>query len=93
MTRAYEVALVLNPELTDAELERLQHSIKTLITKHDGEVAEEDVWGRKQTAYKLSGHAEAFYTFYTVNLDPAKVYPLDQALKLTEGVLRHLITI
>lgn len=93
MTRAYELAVVLSPELTDAEVERLQHSIKTLITKHEGEVTEEDNWGRRPTAYKLAGHDEAYYVFYTVSLDAAQVFPLDQALKLTDDVIRHLITI
>ncbi len=93
MTRAYEIAIVLSPELSDAELERLGHSLKEIIKKHGGEITKEDVWGRRTTAYALKKHREAHYSFYTVNMDGAKVYALDQEIKLTQNVLRHLITL
>lgn len=93
MTRAYEIAVVLNPELSDAELERLGHALKETIKKHGGEVTKEDVWGRRATAYPLKKHREAYYVFYKVSMDGAKVYTLDQEIKLTPHVLRHLITL
>ncbi len=93
MTRAYEFAVVLNPELSDAELERLRRSIETLIEKNEGKVINEDIWGRKPTAYKLRGQKEGFFAFYEIEMTAQNVFAFDQAVKLTEGVLRHLITI
>lgn len=93
MKRTYEVAVVISPEMTDAETERLGHSIKAVIKKFEGEVVEENAWGRKPTAYPLAGHNEAYYVFYTVTLPADKVAELENTLKLTEGVLRHLITL
>lgn len=91
--RTYEVAVVINPELTDAEIERLGHSFKAVITKFEGKVTEENVWGRKPTAYPLAGHAEAYYVFYTVEMPGKNVAELENTLKLTEGIIRHLITL
>lgn len=93
MTRAYEIAVLLNPELSDAELERLGHSLKTLFSKFGGEVTSEDHWGRKSTAYPVQKHKEAYYAFFSLEISPDKVFELDQAMKLTENVLRHLITL
>lgn len=93
MTRAYDVAVVLNPELSDAELERLGHSLKETIKKFGGELSKEDVWGRRPTAYKLGKHTEGFYVFYVVNMESGKVFGLDQEIKLADNVLRHLITL
>ena len=93
MKRTYEVAVVINPEMTDAEIERLGHSIKAVITKFEGQVVQEDVWGRKPTAYLVNGHQEAYYVFFTVSLPGNKVAELENTLKLTEGVYRHLITL
>lgn len=93
MTRAYELAVVLNPELSDGEIERLRLSLKALVEKYQGQVTDEEVWGRKTTAFKLKGHDEGFYAFFTINLDSDQVFALDQAIKLTDDVLRHLITI
>lgn len=93
MTRAYDVAVVLNPELSDAEIERLGHSLKESIKKFGGEVTKEDVWGRRPTAYPLQKHTEAFYVFYVVEMSSDKVFGLDQEIKLADNVLRHLITL
>lgn len=93
MTRAYKLAVVINPKLSDAEIERLGHALKESIKKHGGETISEDVWGRRPTAYRLKGHDEAFYTFLTINIEPSKVTALDQEIRLTDNVLRHLITI
>lgn len=93
MTRTYEVAVVLNPELATAEVEKILHSLKATIQKYGGKVTEEDSWGRKPTAYVLAGHKEAYYTFYTVELGPENVTALDQDLRLNTNVIRHLITI
>jgi small subunit ribosomal protein S6 len=93
MMRTYEVAGVVNPEMSDAEIERLGHSLKAVITKLEGKVTEENVWGRKPTAYPVAGNNEAHYAFYTVEMPGKSVAELENTLKLTEGVLRHLITL
>lgn len=93
MTRAYKIAVVINPKLSDAEIERFGHMLKESIKKQGGEVTAEDVWGRRPTAYRLKGHNEAFYTFLTVQMDPTKVFALDQEIKLMDNVLRHLVTL
>jgi small subunit ribosomal protein S6 len=93
MTRAYKIAVVVNPKLSEAETERLGHAFKEILKKYGGEITNEEIWGRRPTAYRLKGHDEAFYAFYYVSLDAAKIFALDQELKLTENILRHLITL
>lgn len=93
MTRAYELALVINPDLSDAETERLLTSIKTQIEKFGGSILNQDVWGRKPTSYSLRGNSEAYYAFYEIELPAEKVIELDQVIKHTENIVRHLVTL
>lgn len=93
MTRAYEVAIVVNPDMTDAEIERYLHTLRQLFSKHKGEITEEDSWGRRPTAYKLAGKTEGFYIFFKVQLPSESIMALDQDLKLDQNVIRHLITL
>ncbi len=93
MTRAYEVAIVVSPDGTDAEIERYLHTVRQLFAKHQGEVTEEDSWGRRPTAYKLAGKTEGYYIFFKVQLPSEKVIALDQDLKLDQTIVRHLITL
>lgn len=93
MTRAYEVAIVINPDMTDAEIERYLHTLRQLFSKYKGEISEEDSWGRRPTAYKLAGKNEGFYIFFKVQLPSDSIMTLDQDLKLDQNVIRHLITL
>jgi small subunit ribosomal protein S6 len=93
MTRAYEIAVVLNPQLSDSEIERFLHTLRQTFTKLEVEVQEEDLWGRRETAYRLQGNGEGYYAFFKVNMPSDKVAAVEQNLKLNETVLRHLIII
>ncbi len=91
MTRAYEVAVVIDPQLTDSEIERFLHTVRQLFGKQEASINEEEVWGRRPTAYSLNGHDEGFYAFFKVNMPGDKVASLEQSLKLNESIIRHLI--
>jgi small subunit ribosomal protein S6 len=93
MTRAYEIAVVLNATLTNAEIERLVRSIAESLKKHGAEITGDEAWGIRPLAYPIQKQREGFYQFYTVNLDPAKVMAVETELKLNDGVLRHLVTL
>ena len=91
MTRAYEIAVVIDPQLTDSEIERFLHTLRQLFGKQEVSIEEEDIWGRRPTAYQLKGHDEGYYAFFKVNMPGDKVASLEQSLKLNESVIRHLI--
>jgi small subunit ribosomal protein S6 len=91
MTRAYEIAVVIDPQMTDPEVERFLHTLRQLFAKQDVVINEEDIWGRRPTAYLLQGHQEGFYAFFKVAMPTDKVAAMEQALKLNESIVRHLI--
>jgi small subunit ribosomal protein S6 len=47
--------------------------------------------GRKKLAYEIGHHKEGLYVLEVINGDGALVHELDRRLKVTEGLLRHLI--
>lgn len=93
MTRAYEVAMILDPSLADSEIERFMHSLRQLFAKQEADIINEDIWGRRPTAYKLKGNSEGYYLFFDVNMPTTKVAALENELKLNETVIRHLIIV
>lgn len=92
MTRAYEVAVVIDPQMSNSEIERFMHTLRQLLAKV-AEIVNEDVWGRRPTAYTLKGNREGYYVLFEVQMPPQKVATLENELKLNESVIRHLIVV
>jgi small subunit ribosomal protein S6 len=47
--------------------------------------------GRRRLAYEIGHHKEGLYVLEVIHGDGALVHELDRRLKVTEGLLRHLI--
>lgn len=91
MVRPYEMMLVLQPgldeEATDALLERLTG----VVTSEGGTVDNLDRWGKRRLAYELKGFTEGFYVVIDFQAEPATASELERIVKLTDGVIRHLL--
>jgi len=54
-------------------------------------VVETNHWGRRRLAYPIKSHLEGNYVVSQIKLDPAEVSALENGLKISEDVLRHLV--
>ncbi len=91
--RIYEVAIMIQPDLD-------QKSELTLLKEIDAHFAEatakllfKDVWTKRGLAYKIGGYHEAKFVIFYLEMPPASIRELDKQLRLTKGVLRHLVVI
>lgn len=89
--RQYEVAVVLHPDL-EMDFERVSGKIEGLITGLGGKIDKKDNWGKRKLAYQIRKQDWGIYAFYQVSLDPSQVQPLDGVLRITDEVMRYLIT-
>lgn len=90
--REYEVTVVYDLALgesegRDAPVQRLT----TMVENLGGEVTAVDHWGRRRLAYPIRHEIDGDYLIARVRLDPAKVRPLEHALRIDEQVYRFLV--
>lgn len=71
-----------------APLEKVAKIVKDAA----GEIASENDWGRKRMHYKIAGEDFAVYRLYTLNLPAEGVKKVNDALNITDEVLRFLLT-
>ena len=90
--RNYEVALIAHPDLNDEALAGLVDRIKGWITAAGGTVGNVDLWGRRRLAYRIHKHHEGQYVFVPAQMPPLATRELERNLRLTEPILRFLIT-
>ena len=87
--RAYEVMVILDPDLEERTVApSLEQYLNNVVKKDGGTVEKVDVWGRRRLAYEVNKNAEGIYAVIELQAEPATVKELDRQLGLNESVLR-----
>jgi len=90
MHRTYELMVLLHPDL-EIDAEAPISKVEGLVKASGGEVTRRDNWGKKRLAYRIARQDFAIYVYFEIQIDPEKVRELENALLITEEVLRHLV--
>jgi len=90
--RDYELILILHPELEETVLNENVEKVKGWIEEAGGTVAKVDFWGRRQLAYEIQKQRDGQYVLFQYQSDPGVGTVLEQNLRLTEPVMRFLIS-
>lgn len=91
--RDYEVTLILQPNLEDADRNQLIERITGWLkdaTDGEAESLKPNHWGQRQLAYEINRFKEGYYLFYEAKLDPAKVKEIEQNARFTEDIIRYM---
>lgn len=87
----YELAVLFHPDL-EIDLDKAEAQIAKLVGEAGGKITATDNWGKRKLAYKIAGHEHAVYVFYTLELPAEGVKVLNNALNITDEVIRFLIS-
>lgn|GEM_PF-145453 len=87
----YEIMLILDPQKTDREIEKLTEEIKSLFNDHDLAFIEEDVWGVRELAHKMKGNKKGYYIVMNFEGEPAGLPLIHKELKLILGIIRYML--
>ncbi len=87
---AYEVMLMLDPELTEERQNEILARTRELIEKRGGSWVGHELWGRRKLAYEIQHKGEANYHVVQFDADPATLEEITRVLKITDDVLRHM---
>ncbi|HMI29911.1 MAG TPA: 30S ribosomal protein S6 [Gaiellaceae bacterium] len=87
---AYEILLMLDPELPEKRQEEIVKRARDLVKKGGGTWVGHDVWGRRRLAYEISHKGEGTYHLLNFDAEPETLEELSRVLRITDGVMRHL---
>ena len=90
-TRTYELIYVLRPDAPEDEINALHKQVAEIVERMAGKVDKTDQWGRRKLAYEIGHHKEGFYVLEVITGSGELMKEIDRRLKVTEGLLRHLI--
>lgn len=89
--RDYELVMVVSPEVEDDAVPATVDRVQQFVVEQGGEVKEVTPWGRRRLAYPIERHREASYVVAQLSFDPQRLRALDENLRLSEDVIRHLL--
>jgi small subunit ribosomal protein S6 len=89
--RKYELVYIMRPEATESEVADMQGQVEAVIARVGGTLEKTDVWGRRKLAYDIGKHKEGFYVLHVIAGGGDLMKEIDRRLRVTEGLLRHLV--
>ena len=95
MIRTYELVYVVRPDATEQQVSDLHTQVEQIVGRMGGTLEKSDAQqtfgGRRKLAYEIGHHKEGIYVLDVIKGGGDLVRELDRRLKVTEGLLRHLI--
>jgi small subunit ribosomal protein S6 len=91
--RNYELAYIADPDLDEQALTALEDKVKGWIEAGGGQIVKVDRWGKRRFAYPIKKRVEGFYFIVDAQLPPQASVPIERDLRLSEQVLRYMITL
>lgn len=88
----YEGMFIINPKISDEDVQGVVSAIQDEITKNDGKILQVQAIGRQHMAYPIKRFKEGYYLLLNFegsgNLVP-KILP---KYRINDNILRNLIT-
>lgn len=92
LTEKYEAVVILNLKNGEENVKSLVEKITDLISTN-ATLDSVDEWGKRRLAYPIMDEMDGYYVLYHFTSIPSFPAELDRVLKITDGVLRSLITL
>lgn len=87
----YELTVIVRPELTEEERDKVLTKVEELITTPGGTVLSRDMWGRRELAYPIKKYTEGVYVLFTFNSSKEAIKDIDYRVKINDDIIRYLL--
>ncbi len=91
--RKYELVCLVQPDLDEAAFNALVDRVKGWVAEGGGSVDKVDNWGKRRLAYVIRKQRESNYVLFNVSMQPTATSALEQDLRYTETIMRHMLTL
>ena len=88
--RIYEVVFIINPEVGDDEVMRLNEGVQKIITSQGGIITKTEIMGRRQLAYEINHKKDGTYVLLEVEGSGAEIAELERRMRVNDQILRYM---
>ncbi|MEK9151835.1 MAG: 30S ribosomal protein S6 [Patescibacteria group bacterium] len=91
MEKKYEVLFILPAKHTDDEVTKLTEKVVSIVIAAGGKVIEKHLLGKQKLAYPIQHSRYGHYVLVNFDAETPVVAKLNEMLRLSTDLLRHLI--
>jgi len=91
VTANYELMYIIDVDIGEEQITAMVEKFKTLI-ESNGTINELEEIGKRRLAYLINDKPEGYYVLVKFTSGPQFPAELDRILKITDGIMRSLIT-
>jgi len=88
----YELMYIIDAQLDEEQIAAMVGKFKELI-EANGTINELDEMGKRKLAYLIDDKPEGYYVLVKFTSGPDFPAELDRVLRITDGIMRSLITV
>ena len=88
MKRAYELMIIIDSDVAEADVDAVITRVAGLVTDEGGTLASTDNWGRRRFAYEINHKTEGFYVVLELSTE-GQLDEVDRMLRIADEVVRH----
>lgn len=88
----YEVLYIIDAAFEKEAKDAIVEKFSTLVTSEGGELIDVEKWGNRDLAYPIDFKKEGYYVLMTFNANSEFPAELERQLRITDGILRFLVT-
>ncbi|MGN0595508.1 MAG: 30S ribosomal protein S6 [Hominimerdicola sp.] len=92
INETYEAMVIFSSKLDEEALNALTAKFNDMITANATDV-DMNNWGKRKLAYAINYETEGNYVLWSFTCKPEFPAELERVLKITEGVIRFLVTV
>ncbi|MEK4191385.1 30S ribosomal protein S6 [Paenibacillus sp. FSL L8-0494] len=89
--RKYEVMYIIRPDIEQKAVQAAVDKFQGIIS-NGGEITKHEVQGKRRLAYEIKKFRDGVYVLVNFNAEPAVVTELERLMKISDEVIRYLIT-
>lgn len=90
--RKYELMYIIRTDVEQEAVEATVAKLQGIITNGGGEISSHDLMGKRRLAYEINKYRDGLYVLVKFNGTPDIVTELDRVIRISDEVIRHLIT-
>ena len=87
----YELTYLIKPELTNDETQEFNNELTEELKEMGATLYKMDQPKKRNLAYELKGFTEAYLACIDMDIEPEKVKLIEENLKRSDEVIRHII--
>jgi small subunit ribosomal protein S6 len=88
--RNYEIMFIVNPNVPEEEIDKINAQIENIITSGGGKVDKIEKMGKRRLAYEVEKQREGYYVLFAIHANGDIIKECERRLRVMDAVIKYI---